>query len=309
LRNLILKRLLLLLPIIWGVATIVFVITHLIPGDPVDLILGETARPSHREELRKAMGLDKPVHQQYTNYMKQLLQGDLGKSIHRKEKVSSLIIKKAKASFELAFSSIIVAIFIALPLGIASARSPGSWLDIISSIIAVIGGSVPVFWLGPILIICFSIGTGWFPVSGREGIESIILPALTLGASLSAVLMRMIRSSFLEILPQDFLATAKAKGLSERRVIFIHAFRNACLPIITILSLQLGALLTGTIITETVFAWPGVGRLIIQSISARDYQLVQGCVIFIATVYIITNLLADILYGLLDPRIRIDQNV
>ena len=160
-----------------------------------------------------------------------------------------------------------------------------------------------------ILIICFSIGTGWFPVSGRSGISSIILPALTLGASLSAVLMRMIRSSFLEILPQEFLATAKAKGLSERRIIFIHAFRNACLPIITILSLQLGSLLTGTIITETVFAWPGVGRLIIQSISARDYQLVQGCVIFIATVYIITNLLADILYGLLDPRIRIEENV
>ena len=249
------------------------------------------------------MGLDKPMHQQYFTYMKQLIQGDFGESIYRKQKVLTLIIKKAKASFELAFSSIIVAILIAFPLGIASARSPGSWLDIISSFIAVIGGSVPVFWLGPILIICFSIGTGWFPVSGRSGISSIILPALTLGASLSAVLMRMIRSSFLEILPQEFLATAKAKGLSERRIIFIHAFRNACLPIITILSLQLGSLLPGTIITETV------GRLIIQSISARDYQLVQGCVIFIATIYIITNLLADILYGLLDPRIRIEENV
>ncbi len=303
-RRYLLRRIVLLIPVLWGVATLVFAVTNIIPGDPVDLMLGETARPAQREELRKALGLDRPLLVQYGSYLGGLLKGDLGTSIHNNRPVAKLLAERIPASAELTIAALAIALAIALPLGIVAARRAGSLVDMGASALAVLGASIPVFWLGPLLIIFFSIDLGWLPVSGRTGVLSLVLPAVTLGTALSAILMRLTRSSLLEVLPQDYLSTARAKGLTERKVLWLHALRNACLPLITILSLQLGALLSGAIITETVFAWPGVGRLTIQAISARDYPLVQGCVLFIAFVYVAGNLLADIAYAWLDPRVR-----
>ena len=304
-RKFLLRRILLLIPVLWGVTTLVFIVTQVLPGDPVDLMLGETARPAQREQLRKTLGLDRPLGVQYADYMGGLLRGDLGTSLHQKRAVSAIIFERTYASAELTLASMAVALLISLPLGIAAARRQGTALDLGAGLLAVAGASMPVFWLGPLLIIVLSIELGWFPVSGREGVLSLILPAVTLGAALSPILMRMARSSLLEVLPQDYISTARAKGITERRVLWLHALKNACLPLITILSLQLGALLSGAIITETVFAWPGVGRLVIQAIASRDYPLVQGCVLFIAAVYVSANFLADIAYAWLDPRVRL----
>ena len=304
-RKFLLRRILLLIPVLWGVTTLVFIVTQVLPGDPVDLMLGETARPAQREQLRKTLGLDRPLGVQYADYMGGLLRGDLGNSLHQKRAVSAIIFERTYASAELTLASMAVALLISLPLGITAARRQGTALDLGAGFLAVAGASMPVFWLGPLLIIVFSIGLGWLPVSGREGSFSLVLPAVTLGAALSPILMRMARSSLLEVLPQDYISTARSKGISERRVLWLHALKNACLPLITILSLQLGALLSGAIITETVFAWPGVGRLVIQAIASRDYPLVQGCVLFIAAVYVSANFLADIVYAWLDPRVRL----
>ncbi len=304
-RKFLLRRILLLIPVLWGVMTLVFIVTQVLPGDPVDLMLGETARPAQREQLRKTLGLDRPLGVQYADYMGGLLRGDLGNSLHQKRAVSAIIFERTYASAELTLASMAVALLISLPLGIAAARRQGTALDLGAGFLAVAGASMPVFWLGPLLIIVFSINLGWFPVSGREGVLSLILPAVTLGAALSPILMRMARSSLLDVLPQDYISTARAKGISEKKVLWLHALKNACLPLITILSLQLGALLSGAIITETVFAWPGVGRLVIQAIASRDYPLVQGCVLFIAAVYVSANFLADIAYAWLDPRVRL----
>ncbi len=300
------RRLLLLIPVLWGVTTLVFIVTQVLPGDPVDLMLGETARPAQRERLRQTLGLDRPLTTQYADYMGGLLRGDLGTSLHQKRGVSTIIMERTYASAELALASMSIALLIALPLGIAAARRPGGGTDLAAGLLAVAGASMPVFWLGPLLIIFFSIDLGWLPVSGREGSLSLVLPAVTLGAALSPILMRMARSSLLEVLPQDYISLARAKGITERRVLWLHALKNACLPLITVLSLQLGALLSGAIITETVFAWPGVGRLVIQAIAARDYPLVQGCVLFIALVYVGANFLADVAYAALDPRVRME---
>ncbi|MBI2178713.1 MAG: ABC transporter permease [Candidatus Tectomicrobia bacterium] len=304
-RRFLLRRLLLLLPVLWGVSTLVFLVTHVIPGDPVDLMLGETARPAQREEMRKALGLDRPLLAQYGEFLGGLARGDLGSSLHQKRPVASLLAERAPATAELAAASLAVAMLIALPLGMAAARRAGSWLDLLAGMLAVLGASLPVFWLGPLLIIAFSLGLGWLPVSGRSGPLSLVLPAATLGMALAAILMRMARSSLLEVLPQDYLSAARAKGLSEGRVLWLHALRNACLPLITILGIQMGALLSGAIITETVFAWPGVGRLTIQAIAARDYPVVQGCVLLIAGVYVAVNFAADLAYAWLDPRVRL----
>ncbi|MEE9256690.1 MAG: ABC transporter permease, partial [bacterium] len=265
-RRYLLRRIALLIPVLWGVATLVFVVTNIIPGDPVDLMLGETARPAQREVLRKALGLDRPLIVRYGDYLAGLLRGDLGTSIHKKRTVAQLLAERIPASAELTAAALAIALAIALPLGIVAARRAGSLTDLGAGALAVLGASIPVFWLGPLLIIFFSINLGWLPVSGRTGLLSLVLPAVTLGTALSAILMRLTRSCLLEVLPQDYLSTARAKGLTERRVLWLHALRNACLPLITLLSLQLGALLSGAIITETVFAWPGVGRLTIQAI-------------------------------------------
>ncbi|MFQ5895004.1 MAG: nickel ABC transporter permease [Nitrospinota bacterium] len=305
-RRFLLRRALLLLPVLWGVSTTVFLTTHLIPGDPVDLMLGETARPAQREELRRALGLDRPVALQYLAFLGGLARGELGRSLYFGRPVSRVLLERLPATAELALASLLIALAISLPLGVAAARRPGSWVDQGSLLAALLGVSMPTFWLGPLLILLFSIGLGWLPVSGRGGLLSshLVLPALTLGAGMAAILARMTRASLLEVLPREFIAAARAKGLSERRVVFLHGLRNACIPILTILGLQTGALLSGAIITETIFAWPGVGRLTIQAIAARDYPLVQGCVLLIAFAYVGANFVTDLLYGLLDPRIR-----
>lgn len=303
-RKYILRRLFLMVPVILGVYTIVFMIIHFIPGDPVDLILGETARPSDREFLRQELGLDKPVLDQYVSSMLRAAKGDMGRSLHTNQPVLTTILKRVPATVELTVGAMVVAVLIALPLGIIAALKQYSYFDNGSMFFALLGISMPNFWLGPLLIILFSIKLGWFPVSGRGGIEYLILPAITLGTALAAILTRMIRSSLLEVKKEDYITFARAKGLREVLVIGKHALSNALIPVVTIMGLQFGALLSGSIITETIFSWPGIGRLTIQAIQTRDYPLVQGCVLILALSYVLINFLTDLVYGFIDPRIR-----
>jgi len=293
-----------MIPVILGVYTMVFLIIHFIPGDPIDLMLGETARPSDREFLRKELGLDKPATYQYFSSLVKAAKGDLGKSLHTNQPVFQTIMKRVPATIELTVGAMIVAILIAFPLGIIAALRQYSVFDNGSMFFALLGISMPNFWLGPLLIILFSIKLGWFPVSGRGGIEHLILPSITLGTAMAAILTRMVRSSLLEVKKEDYVTFARAKGLRELMIIGKHALSNALIPVITITGLQFGALLSGSIITETIFSWPGIGRLTIQAIQTRDYPVVQGCVLVIALSYVLVNFLTDLLYGYVDPRIR-----
>ena len=302
--NYLFKRILWLFPIVLGVITVVFFLIHFIPGDPVDIMLGENARPMDKQMLHHELGLDKPLFSQYIDFLKNTAQGNLGKSLHSKQPVLSVILKKYPATMELMLAAIIVALIISMPLGILSALKQYSFMDNTSLIISLLGISMPNFWLGPLLIILFSLQLGWLPVSGRGGISHLILPAITLGTAMAAILTRMIRSSLLDVLDEDYITTAKAKGLAYKRVILKHALKNALIPVITIVGLQIGALLTGSIITEMIFAWPGLGRLTIQAIYTRDYPLVQGCVLVIAISYVLVNLLTDLVYTFIDPRIH-----
>lgn len=303
-RKYIVRRLLLMIPVILGVYTIVFLIIHFIPGDPIDLMLGETARPSDREFLRKELGLDKPIAYQYLTSMLRAAKGDLGRSLHTNQPVLETILKRIPATVELTIGAMIVALMISLPLGIIAALRQYSVFDNGSMFFALLGISMPNFWLGPLLIILFSIKLGWLPVSGRGGIEYLILPAITLGTALAAILTRMVRSSLLEVTKEDYITFARAKGLREFMIIVKHALSNAMIPVITILGLQFGSLLAGSIITETIFSWPGIGRLTIQAINTRDYPLVQGCVLIISLSYVLINFLTDLFYAYIDPRIR-----
>lgn len=305
--NYITKRILWLLPTIMGVVTLVFFLIHFIPGDPVDIMLGETAQSADKQRLRQELGLDKPIFGQYIDFLKQIGRGDLGKSLSSRQPVLSRIMKKYPATLELMLAAIVVALLISLPLGIISALKQYSFFDHGSLIISLLGVSMPNFWLGPLLIILFSLKLGWLPISGRGGISHLILPAITLGTSMAAILTRMIRSSLLDVLEEDYITTAKAKGMAYKRVILKHALKNALMPVMTILGLQIGALLTGSIITEMIFAWPGLGRLTIQAIYTRDYPLVQGCILVVAISYVLVNLLTDLTYTLIDPRIRYDH--
>ncbi len=298
------RRFLVLVPTFLGVATLVFFFLHMIPGDPVEVMLGETAQAADREELRRNLGLDKPLAIQYGAFIYGLFTGDLGKSFSYNTDVTKIISKRLPATVELAVASMIVAIFLAIPIGIFAAIKQYSLFDNISMFLAFLGVAMPNFWLGPLLILLFSIHLDWFPVSGRGGIESLILPAITLGTAMAAMLSRITRSSVLEVLGEDFVITARAKGLPETSVILRHVLKNALIPIITVAALQFGALLSGAIITETVFDWPGLGTLFIQAIQSRDYPLVQGCVLYISMGYILVNLVADISYALVDPRVR-----
>jgi len=270
----------------------------------VEAMLGESARAVEKERLRHELGLDLPLAAQYLKFLKGIATGDLGESYFFRRPVAEVIAERVPATLELAVASLFVAGIIALPLGILAALREGTALDALSMLFALIGVSMPNFWLGPLLIILFSIKLGWFPVSGRSGLGSLVLPALTLGTALAALLSRMTRSSLLEVLGEEYLTVARAKGLPERRVILKHALRNALIPIVTVLGLQFGALLSGAIITENVFSWPGIGTLLITAVEARDYPLVQGCVLFISIVYVAVNLAVDLLYGFIDPRIR-----
>lgn len=303
-RSYILRRLGLLVPVVFGVVTVVFLIVHMIPGDPVEIMLGEEAQVVDKEALRHELGLDEPLHIQYVSYLGRLARGDLGYSIHSKRPVLESITKRLPATAELALAAMVVALALAIPLGILAAYRKDSAVDHGSMIFALLGISMPNFWLGPLLIILFSLKLGWLPVSGRGSLLHLVLPAITLGTAMAAILTRMTRASMLDVIHSDYVKTARAKGVREAKVVLKHAFRNALIPVVTIVGLQIGGLLAGSIITETIFAWPGIGRLTIQAINARDYPLVQGCVLVIALGYVLVNLATDLLYGFIDPRIR-----
>lgn len=302
-----LHRLLLLLPTLLGSVTLVFFLIHIVPGDPVEVMLGESASSADREALRRALGLDLPVWTQYLLFLAALLRGDLGHSLFEQGSVAGLILLRFPATLELTLSAMTLALLIAFPLGIVAAARKGSWADRGSLLFSSLGLAMPNFWLGPLLMIIFSIELGWLPVSGRGGLAHLVLPSLTLGMVMSAILIRMVRSSLLETIHEDYIRTARAKGLSESKVWLRHALRNSLLSVITIAGLQFGSLLAGSIITETVFAWPGIGRLTVQAIQTRDYPLVQGCVLVISTSYLIVNLLTDVLYRLVDPRVSYER--
>jgi len=292
------------LPVALLVATLVFLLIHLIPGDPIEMMLGDGAQRSEVTALRERLGLDRPLWEQYGAYLGGLARGDLGESLHYREPVGEILAAHYPATLELAVASMAVAILLSVPLGILAAVFRDGWIDHLSRFLALVGVSMPNFWLGPMLILLFAIQFDLFPVSGRAGPGSLVLPALTLGTALSGLLTRMVRTSVAEELERPYLVAAQAKGLRRGEAVWKHALRNASIPVVTIVGLQFAALLTGAIITETIFGWPGLGRLIIQAIRLRDYPLIQGGVLAIAMTYILLNLMTDVLYGILDPRIR-----
>jgi peptide/nickel transport system permease protein len=300
------RRLLLTIPVLLGVATLVFALIHFVPGDPVQSMLGDTASPDEVTRLRHTLGLDRPLLVQYQSFLTGLVRGDLGSSIRYGTPVAREIGDRLFRTLQLAVAAMVIAIVFAIPLGIAAAVFRGTFIDHAAMTLALVGISMPNFWLGPLLAILFAVKLGWLPVAGTGTIWHLILPAVTLGAALSAILARMTRASLLEELRELYVVAARARGLSRLRAVVRHAFRNSLIPVVTIIGLQFGAVLTGTIITETIFAWPGVGRLLIQAISFRDYPLVQGCILFISLTYVLMNLLTDLTYGVLDPRIRYD---
>jgi len=299
-----LSRLLYTLPVIWLVVSLVFLLIHLVPGDPIQQMLGEGAPAADIQATRHLYGLDAPLGQQYLNYWKGVLHGDLGPSLRFNQGVSRLIAQRYPYTLQLTIAALGVAILLSLPAGVRSAQRRNRWDDRAISVISLFGLSFPNFALGPILILLFAIKLGWLPVSGSGTFAHLVLPAITMGSALAAILTRMVRTSMLEELGQDYIRTARAKGLSENRVVYGHALRNALIPIITVLGLQFGALLAGAIVTETIFSWPGIGRLTIQAISNRDYYLVQGCVLAIGLTYVAVNFLTDLVYSAVNPRIR-----
>jgi peptide/nickel transport system permease protein len=297
-------RLIYTVPVVWLVVSIVFLLIHLVPGDPIEQMLGEGARPADIAALRHAYGLDLPLGQQYLHYWRGVLHGDLGHSLRLNDTVTHLVLSRYPYTAELTVAALLVALAIALPAGVASAVKRDRWQDRILSVVSLLGLSFPGFASGPILILLISIKLGWLPVSGAGGISHLILPAITMGGALAAVLTRMVRTAMLEELGQDYIRTARAKGLPERTVVYKHALRNALIPVITLVGLQFGALLAGAIVTETIFSWPGVGRLTVSAISNRDYSLLQGCILAIGLTYVLVNLATDVLYLVVNPRIR-----
>jgi peptide/nickel transport system permease protein len=301
------RRVALLLPTILGALTLVFFLIHMIPGDPVEVMLGETASSLDKEELRRTLGLDQPVYLRYVAFLAALATGDLGRSLYEQAAVADLVRARLPATIELAIAALLVAALISLPLALFAAAHRGTWRDRGALLFSLLGLSIPNFWLGPLLIILFSIQLGWLPVSGNAGAAHLVLPSITLGLGMAAILTRILRASLLRVRKEDYVQAARAKGVSEKTVWLKHMMRNALLPVITILSLQFGSLLAGAVITETIFSWPGIGRLTVQAIQTRDYPLVQGCVLTIALTYVVVNFIADILYRLADPRITYEK--
>ncbi len=297
-------RVLYTVPVVWLVVSIVFLLIHLVPGDPILQMLGEGAPATDIQAARHAYGLDVPLGQQYIHYWKGVLHGDLGLSVRLNQSVSSLIVQRYPYTLQLTLAALLVAIVLSIPAGVHSARRRNHWDDRALSVVSLFGLSFPNFALGPVLILLFAIKLGWLPVSGSGTFANLILPAITMGGALAAILTRMVRTSMLEELSHDYIRTARAKGLPERTVVYRHALRNAMIPIITVLGLQFGALLAGAIVTETIFSWPGLGRLTIQAIGNRDYYLVQGCILAIGLTYVAVNFLTDLLYSVANPRIR-----
>jgi peptide/nickel transport system permease protein len=305
-REYILKKIVISFITILGAVSLVFFIIHMIPGDPVENLLGEQALSVDKEKIRKSLGLDKPIHQQYIVFIKNLARGDLGESLYRKgQKVSELIRERFPNTFILALSAMLISISLSMGAGILSALKKGTLIDTTIMAISGFGISIPAFFLGPLLLLIFC---RWLkilpPPASQEGVLSLVLPSITLGFALAAFLSRLIRSQMIEVLSEDFIRTAYSKGLSKKRVIFKHAFSNILIVVITIVGMQFGSLLTGAIITERVFAWQGIGTLMIEAISKRDYPVVQGTIILISSLYVVINLFVDIIYALIDPRIR-----
>lgn len=299
----ILHRVYLLLPTLLGALTLVFFLIHLIPGDPIEVMLGETASAADKEELRRTLGLNQPVASQYKSFLNALAHGSLGQSLYEQASVADLIRARLPATIELTLCAMAVALLISFPLATLASVNKDTWIDRFALLFSLLGLSMPNFWLGPLLMIVFSIQLGWAPVSGRGGLSHLFLPSFTLGMGMAAIMTRILRSSLLRVIHEDYVRTARAKGLSEKRVWLKHVLRNALLSVITIMSLQFGGLLAGSIITETIFSWPGIGRLTVQAIQTRDYPLVQGCVLIIAISYLLVNFFTDIFYHLVDPRI------
>ncbi len=297
-------RFLYMIPVLWLVVSVVFLLIHLVPGDPIQQMLGENASATDIQAARHIYGLDVPIGQQYFNYWKGVVRGDLGRSFRFDQPVSRVIAVRYPQTLELTLASMIVALLISIPAGVRSARRRNRWDDRALSFISLLGLSFPNFALGPILILFFAIGLGWLPVSGSGTFAHLVLPAITMGGALAAILTRMVRTAMLEELGQDYIRTARAKGLSENAVVYKHALRNALVPVLTVVGLQFGALLAGAIVTETIFSWPGIGRLTIQAINSRDYYLVQGCILMIGLTYVVVNFMTDFVYSLANPRIR-----
>ncbi|HTU99931.1 MAG TPA: ABC transporter permease [Luteitalea sp.] len=311
------RRLVLVIPVLFGVALLVFALIHLVPGDPAVSMLGEAATPADVAALRARLGLDDPLPTQFAHFVRGAVRGELGQSLRTGRPVTTELGEKLGATALLAVAAMAVALLVALPLGIVAALRVGTWVDHAAMAVSLIGVSMPNFWLGPLLALVFGVQLGWLPISGRGPSTEmlfgsvprvspayLVLPAVTLGLALAAILARMTRASLVEELRELYVRAARARGLSMRRAALAHALRNGLIPIITIVGLQFGAVLTGTIITETIFAWPGLGRLLIQSIQFRDYPMVQGCILLIAVTYVAANLITDLAYGLADPRIR-----
>jgi len=300
------RRLVFALPALWLILSMVFLLSHVVPGDPVQQMLGEGARGEDLGQLRHSLGLDLPLPAQYARYVLGVFRGDLGESFRFQQPVTRVVLSRYPATLELSIVAFLVCAAIGIPAGVIAAHRRGTATDHAVGVFTLLGLSVPNFALGPVLILVFSVILGWLPVSGRGGIGHLILPAATLGAALAAILTRMVRAAVIEELSSDYVRTARAKGLPESAVLFRHAFRNALIPILTILGLQFGTLLAGAIVTETIFAWPGIGRLAVQAIEARDFPLLQGCILSIAVSYVAVNLLTDFVYALLDPRVRFE---
>ena len=299
-----LTRIVYTLPVIWLVVSIVFLLIHLVPGDPIQQMLGEGVPAADLEAARHAYGLDLPLSHQYVNYWKGVVHGDLGTSIRYGQSVSKLLGQRYPYTLHLTLAALVVAVLLSIPAGVHSARRRNRWDDRTISVVSLFGLSFPNFALGPVLILFFSLKLGWLPVSGAGTFANLVLPAITMGSALAAILTRMVRTSMLEELGQDYVRTARAKGLPENAVVYRHALRNAMIPVVTVLGLQFGALLAGAIVSETIFSWPGIGRLTIQAISNRDYYLVQGCILAIGLTYVAVNFLTDLVYSVVNPRIR-----
>jgi len=298
------NRLLYTIPVLWLVVSVVFLLIHLVPGDPIQQMLGENASSTDIQAARHAYGLDVPIGRQYLNYWKGVLRGDLGRSFRFDQPVSRVVALRYPQTLLLTLASMTVALLISIPAGVRSARRRNRWDDRALSFVSLLGLSFPNFALGPILILFFAIFLGLLPVSGSGTPAHLVLPAITMGGALAAILTRMVRTAMLEELGQDYIRTARAKGLSEEVVVYKHALRNALVPVLTVVGLQFGALLAGAIVTETIFSWPGIGRLTIQAINSRDYYLVQGCILMIGLTYVVVNFMTDFVYSLANPRIR-----
>jgi len=300
----VITKLLLTIPLLLGVTFLLFVIGQLTPGDPVLIMLGERAPQEEIVRLRDALGLDQPWYIQYLQFVGNALQGDLGISYRSKLPVASEVLSRLPATAQLAGCALLFSVVLGLTMGVVSAVKRNSWIDRLAMLFATVGSSVPVFWSGLILIVLFAVNLGWLPASGRGTPQHLIMPSIALGAGAAALIARITRSSMLESLNQDYVRTARAKGLAENVVIIRHALRNALIPVVTVVGLQTGALMAGAVLTETVFSWPGIGFLIVQSIGQRDYPVLRASVLLIATIFTLINLALDVLFVQLDPRIK-----